>query len=101
MHAGLLLEQRIRRANVPMGGPGMRGAARNLTTETGTGLAGFVEDSFEAGTRPSVRAHMSESDVARYGAEGAAMTVDEAIAYALEGAVGGAAEDGPPAGTAG
>ena len=38
---------------------------------------------------------MSESDVARYGAEGAAMTVDEAIAYALEGAVGEAVEDGP------
>ena len=79
----------------------LRGAARNLTTETGTGLAGFVEDSFEAGTRPSVRAHMSESDVARYGAEGAAMTVDEAIAYALEGAVGEAVEDGPAARTAG
>jgi predicted ATPase/class 3 adenylate cyclase len=79
----------------------LRGAARNLTTETGTGLAGFVEDSFEAGTRPSVRAHMSESDVARYGAEGAAMTVDEAIAYALEGAIGEAVEDGPAARTLG
>jgi hypothetical protein len=78
----------------------LRGAARNLTTETGAGLAGFVEDSFEAGTRPSVRAHMSESDVARYGAEGAAMTVDEAIAYALEGAVGEALESGPAARTA-
>ena len=30
VHAGLLLEQRIRRANVPMGGPSMRGAARNF-----------------------------------------------------------------------
>ena len=30
VHAGLLLKQRIRRANVPMGGPSMRGAARNL-----------------------------------------------------------------------
>jgi hypothetical protein len=28
---------------------------------------------------------MSEQDLARYGAEGAAMTLDEAIAYALEG----------------
>jgi predicted ATPase/class 3 adenylate cyclase len=62
----------------------LRGAARNLTTETGTGLAGFVEDSFEAGIRPGVRSHMSEEDLARYGAEGAAMTLDEAIAYALE-----------------
>ena len=79
----------------------LRGAARNLTTETGTGLAGFVEDSFEAGTRPGVRAHMSEADLARYGAEGAAMTVDEAIAYALEGAVGEAVEDGPRRGPQG
>jgi hypothetical protein len=63
----------------------LRGAARNLTTETGTGLAGFVEDSFEAGIRPGVRAHMSEVDLARYGAEGAAMTLDQAIAYALDG----------------
>jgi hypothetical protein len=44
---------------------------------------------------------MSEADLARYGAEGAAMTVDEAIAYALEGAVGEAAEDGAAARTAG
>ena len=29
---------------------------------------------------------MSEADVERYGAEGAAMTLDEAVAYALEGA---------------
>ena len=32
----------------------LRGAARNLTTETGAGLAGFVEDTFEAGVRPGV-----------------------------------------------
>ena len=63
----------------------LRGAARNLTTETGAGLAGFVEDSFEAGVRPGVRSHMSEADLARYGAEGAAMTLDEAIDYALGG----------------
>ena len=30
VHAGLLLEQRVRRADVPMGGPGMSGATRNL-----------------------------------------------------------------------
>ncbi|OGO56074.1 MAG: hypothetical protein A2Z32_02295 [Chloroflexi bacterium RBG_16_69_14] len=63
----------------------LRGAARNLTTETGAELAGYVEDMFEAGVRPGVRSHMSEQDLARYGAEGAAMTLDEAIAYALEG----------------
>ena len=63
----------------------LRGAARNLTTETGAGLAGYVEDIFEARVRPGVRSHMSEEDLARYGAEGAAMTLEEAVAYALDG----------------
>ena len=68
----------------------LRGAARNLTTETGAELAGFVEDRFETGVRPGVRSQMSEAELARYGAEGAAMTLDEAIAYALEGSLAGA-----------
>jgi len=62
----------------------LRGAARNLTTETGAGLAGYVEDTFEGRVRPGVRSHMSEEDLARYGAEGAAMTLEEAVAYALD-----------------
>ena len=64
----------------------LRGAARNLTVETGAQLAGFVEDTFETGVRPGVRTQMSSEDLARYGAEGAAWTLDEATAYALEGA---------------
>ena len=64
----------------------LRGAARNLTTETGAELADFVEDTFETGVRPGVRTQMSADDLARYGAEGAAWTLDEAVAYALEGA---------------
>jgi predicted ATPase/class 3 adenylate cyclase len=64
----------------------LRGAARNLTTETGAQLAGYVEDTFETGARPGVRSHMSSDDLARYGAEGAAWTLDEAVSYALEGA---------------
>jgi predicted ATPase/class 3 adenylate cyclase len=64
----------------------LRGAARNLTTETGAGLAGYVEDTFETGVRPGIRSHMSSDDLARLGAEGAAWTLDEAVAYALEGA---------------
>ena len=63
----------------------LRGAARSLTAQTGTGLASFVEDSYELEVRPSVRRAMSEDDVARYGAEGAAMSLDQVIAYALEG----------------
>ncbi|MEA2608711.1 MAG: hypothetical protein QOJ75_954 [Chloroflexota bacterium] len=65
----------------------LRGAARNLTTETGTGLAVFVEDTFETGIRPQIRSHMSAEEVEHFGAEGAAMTLDEAVAYALEGTV--------------
>ena len=64
----------------------LRGAARNLTIETGAQLAGYVEDTFETGARPGVRSLMSSDDLARYGAEGAAWTLDEAIAFALEGA---------------
>jgi predicted ATPase/class 3 adenylate cyclase len=76
----------------------LRGAARNLTAETGTGLAGYVEDSFDWRARPGVRTRMSEEDLARYGAEGAAMTLDEAVAYALEGRGGATDErDGTPA----
>ena len=61
----------------------LRGAARNLTTVTGTGLAGYVEEMYEGGVRPGIRGHLSEEDLARYGAEGAAMTLEEAVAYAL------------------
>ncbi len=63
----------------------LRGAARVLTRETGAGLASFVEDTFELTARQSVRTVMSPEDIARYGAEGAAMTLDEAIDYALVG----------------
>ena len=64
----------------------LRGAARNLTSETGAQLAGYVEDTFEIGIRPGIRSQMSTEDLARYGAEGAAWTMDEAVAYALDGA---------------
>ena len=43
----------------------LRGAAHNLSTETGTGLATFTETAFEeAGLRPSVLQVMSEDEVA-------------------------------------
>ncbi len=63
----------------------LRGAARNLTHETGAELAEYVEDTFEAGVRPGIRSHMPTDELARYGDEGAALTLDEAVAYALEG----------------
>jgi hypothetical protein len=75
----------------------LRGAARNLTALTGTGLAGYVDEMFEGGgIRPKIRDHMSDEDLARYGAEGAAWTLDQAVAYALEGSEAGVI-DGDPA----
>ena len=63
----------------------LRGVARNLATETGARLASFIEDEFEQEVRPSVRSHMTADEIDRYGAEGAAMPLDQAVAYALEG----------------
>jgi predicted ATPase/class 3 adenylate cyclase len=71
----------------------LRGAARNLATETGTMLASFVEDMFEQQIRPSVRSHMDPADIERIGAEGAALPLDEAVAYALEGSTGAASHE--------
>jgi predicted ATPase/class 3 adenylate cyclase len=62
----------------------IRGAARRLTTATGATLAGFVDDVFEHDVRPHVARSISPDDLERFGAEGAAMTLDEAVAYALD-----------------
>ena len=50
-----------------------------------------MDESFENRLRISVRSLMSPEDLARYGAEGAAMTLEQAIAYAL-----GGPSDPPP-----
>ncbi|HEU0235332.1 MAG TPA: adenylate/guanylate cyclase domain-containing protein [Candidatus Limnocylindrales bacterium] len=73
----------------------LRGAARNLTAETGAGLAGFIETWYEEGVRPSARQTMSREELERLGAEGAAMSLDEAVAYALEGDPASALEGDP------
>ena len=62
----------------------LRGAARRLTAVTGATLAGFVDEAFEHGVRPHVVGRLSDADLARYEAEGAAMTLDESVAYALD-----------------
>jgi len=62
----------------------LRGVARNLATETGAKLASLVEEKFEDDIRPSVRSQMTTDELDRYGAEGAAMPLDQAVAYALE-----------------
>jgi predicted ATPase/class 3 adenylate cyclase len=63
----------------------LRGAARNLTAVTGAGLANYVQELYEIGANTNIVEHMSHADIERYGAEGAAMTLDEAVAYALGG----------------
>lgn len=62
----------------------IRGAARRLTAATGAQLAGFVDEQFESQARPHVSGHLSPDELARYQAEGAAMTLDQAVAYALD-----------------
>jgi tetratricopeptide (TPR) repeat protein len=59
------------------------GAARSLTSATGAGLAAFVDEAIEYDARPNVRREMSDEDLTRIGAEGAAMTLDDMIEYAL------------------
>jgi len=63
----------------------LRGAARNLTVITGAGLASYVEDLYETGARPKIVEHMSGAELERLSAQGAAMTLDEAVSYALGG----------------
>ncbi|MCI0581496.1 MAG: adenylate/guanylate cyclase domain-containing protein [Chloroflexi bacterium] len=62
----------------------LRGAARHLAAMTGAGLAGFVTDQYELIVRPVVTKVMSPDELERYGAEGAALGLDEAVAYALD-----------------
>jgi hypothetical protein len=74
----------------------LRGAARSLTTTTGVGLARFVEEWFEGKVRPNVQRFLSPEDLRRWGAEGAAMTLDAAVAYALNLTVADLAAGGQP-----
>lgn len=59
------------------------GAARRLTAATGAELAGYVDEQFEHQQRPHINGRMATDDLERLSAEGAAMTLDEAVAYAL------------------
>jgi len=59
-------------------------------------LASYVEDAFEGGVRPQIRSQMSADELERLGAEGAAMTIDEVVAYALERGVSADPPKRPP-----
>jgi predicted ATPase/class 3 adenylate cyclase len=60
------------------------GAARNLTSSTGVTLASFVDQAVEYAARPNVRRAFTPEDLDRLAREGAAMTLDEIVAYALQ-----------------
>ncbi len=63
------------------------GAARNLSATTGTNLGTMVEETFEQFQRPTARGAVDPEAADRLAREGAAMSVDEAVAYALGGEV--------------
>jgi predicted ATPase len=60
------------------------GAARALSSASGVGLADFIDKRLEREGRPNAAAAMDSATLDRYAAEGRAMSLDEAVAYALE-----------------
>jgi predicted ATPase/class 3 adenylate cyclase len=60
------------------------GAARTLTAATGASLAGFTDGWIEQQVRPNVRVALDPADLERGAREGAAMSLDEAVAYGLD-----------------
>jgi tetratricopeptide (TPR) repeat protein len=60
------------------------GAARHLQATSGTTLAMYVEETYTQFNAPSPRSVLAPEDLDRYAAEGAAMGLDEVVAYALE-----------------
>jgi predicted ATPase len=62
----------------------MWGAARRLQKVTGAELASFTETGFGTYGYPNPRDALSPEELERYGEEGAAMSLDETIAYAFE-----------------
>ena len=61
------------------------GAARSLSASTGAGLASFVDQFLVRFTGQAAKATLSPDEVARLASEGAAMTIDQVVAYALAG----------------
>ena len=59
------------------------GAGRALATATGATLASFTDVYVEQELRPHVRQLADPSDLERWAAEGAALSLDETVAYAL------------------
>jgi hypothetical protein len=60
------------------------GAARALAKATGATLASFTDGWIEQQVRPNVHTAIDAADLDRGAGEGAAMGLDEAVAYALD-----------------
>jgi hypothetical protein len=59
------------------------GAARNLAATTGANLASLVDENMEVEARPNVRKSLPPDELDRLGREGAALGLDDVVAYAL------------------
>ncbi|MGZ9275861.1 MAG: adenylate/guanylate cyclase domain-containing protein [Candidatus Limnocylindrales bacterium] len=59
------------------------GAARRLQLNSGTALAVYVEETYNQFNAPSPHTVLDAEELARYGAEGASMGLDEVVAYGL------------------
>jgi hypothetical protein len=59
------------------------GAGRALAKATGATLASYTDAWIESLLRPNVRNTIDKADLERWAAEGAALSLDEAVAYAL------------------
>ncbi len=66
------------------------GAARHLQATTGADIATSVESAFEAQALRTPRRELTAEELGRYGPEGAALRLDEVVAYALEAPAGDA-----------
>ena len=60
------------------------GAARQIQERTGTALADYIEQNFDLFGVLGPRQAMSADDLVRTAAQGAAMSLDEVVAYALD-----------------
>lgn len=60
------------------------GSARAISSAGGVGLADFVDAQYEFYDRPNARHMLAADELERWAREGRGLSVDEAVAYALE-----------------
>ena len=63
----------------------IRGAARRLAADTGATLATYVDEQYEAYSRPGLGGKLTAEEAARLQQEGERLTLDDAIRFALGG----------------